>query len=423
MKVDILAIGSELLYGDIVNGNAAWLGQRLSEIGAVVKNSAVVGDDVSDIAEAIQAAMVRSEALIITGGLGPTQDDLTREGLALAAGVALKRDPEIEEALFSRFRRLRRDVPEMNFRQADVPEGAWTIPNGNGSAPGLGMEALGGLIFCLPGVPHEMMPMVIESVLPLLVARDPEPAVVLHRIIRTSGMWESAVAEAMAPEVDRLEAAGNPVIAFLASGGMTRVKITARATTAEAAEALAAPVERFALAALGPAVFGIDDDTLEKTLLSLLIDRGETVATAESLTGGLLSARLVGTPGFSSVIKGGLVTYAPDLKRALLGVGDQVIEAHGVVSAACVAAMAQGARERCDSTYALAVTGVAGPDELEGHPVGTVFIGLAHPDGCETRLLKLPGDRERIRDYSCVAAIDLLRRFLLDPDDVVGSEG
>ena len=420
MKVDVLAIGSELLYGDIVNGNAAWLGQRLSEIGAEVKHSAVVGDDISDIAEAIRAGLTRADVLIITGGLGPTQDDLTREGLALAASVELKRDPVIEEALYSRFRRLRRDVPEMNFRQADVPAGAWTIDNPKGSAPGLGMEALGGLVFCLPGVPYEMMPMVDETVLPYLVARDPDPTVVLHRIVRTAGMWESAVAEVLAPEVDRLASIGNPVIAFLASGGMTRVKITARAKTIEEARELVAPVEKFSLAALGSAVFGFDDETLEKSVLDLLLVRGETLATAESLTGGLLSARLVGSPGYSSVLKGGVVSYSPEVKRDLLGVSQEVIDRHGVVSAQCAEAMASGARERCGATYALSLTGVAGPESLEGHSAGTVFIALAHPAGCEVRELKLPGDRERIRDFSCVSALDLLRRFLLDPDDVVG---
>lgn len=420
MKVDILAIGSELLYGDIVNGNAAWLGQRLSEIGAEVKFSAVVGDDIDDISAAIRSSVERVDALLITGGLGPTQDDLTREGLALAANVELVRDPEIEEALFTRFRRLRRDVPEMNFRQADVPVGGWTIPNTTGSAPGLGLKVGGAVVYCLPGVPHEMQPMVLDTVLPDLVARDPNPAVVLHRIIRTAGMWESAVAEAMAPEVDRLAEAGNPVIAFLASGGMTRVKITARAKTEEEAKALVAPVEEFALNALGPAVFGLDEDKLEKTVLDLLLARGETLATAESLTGGLLSSRLVGMPGYSSVLKGGVVSYSADLKMSLLGVSEEVVSVNGVVSPECATAMAVGARERCESTYALALTGVAGPEPMEGHPAGTVFLALAHPSGCETRELKLPGDRERIRDYSCVAALDLLRRYLLDPDDAVG---
>ena len=421
MKVDILAIGSELLYGDIVNGNAAWLGQRLSEVGAEVRFSAVVGDDIDEIAAAIRTSVERVDALLITGGLGPTQDDLTREGLALAAGVKLFRDPMIEEALFTRFRRAGRAVPEMNFRQADLPEGAWTVPNGNGSAPGLGLMVGGAVVYCLPGVPHEMQPMVIDSVLPDLVARDPDPAVVLHRIIRTAGMWESAVAEAMAPEVNRLAPTGNPVIAFLASGGMTRVKITARAKTTAEAEALVAPVEEFALSALGAAVFGLDDANLETTVHDLLVGRSETLATAESLTGGLLAARLVGVPGSSAFLRGGIVTYSAELKTKLLGVTEDLIAKHGVVSAECAAAMALGARERCESTYALALTGVAGPEELEGLPAGTVFIGLAHPGGVETRELKLPGDRERIRDYSCVSALDLLRRYLLNPDDVVGA--
>lgn len=422
MRVDVLAIGSELLYGDIVNGNAAWLGQRLAEIGVDVKHSAVVGDDIVDIEKAIRDALGRSDALIITGGLGPTQDDLTREGLAAAAGVELVRDQQIEDQLAERFQRLRRDVPEMNFRQADVPVGAWTIHNIKGTAPGLGLELLGGVAYCLPGVPHEMMPMMTESVLPDIVKRMPEPAVVLTRIIRTSGMWESAVAEAMGPEIERLHGiGGNPEIAFLASGGMTRVKVTARARTTEEAEELIKPSADFALSVLGDAVFGQDDDTLEATVLALLKKAGATIATAESLTGGLLAGRLTAVPGYSSLIRGGVIAYSPEVKRDILGVPKDVIERNGTVSPECAEEMALGARGRTGADYALSLTGVAGPDPLEGQPVGTVYVGLAGPKGVEVAHLRLPGDRDRIRDYACVSALDLLRRRLLSADSAMST--
>ena len=420
MKVDVLAIGSELLYGDIVNGNAAWIGQRLSEIGVDVKHSAVVGDDILDIEKAIRDALSRADALIITGGLGPTQDDLTREGLAAAAGVELIRDTAIEDELIARFERLRRDVPEMNFRQADVPVGAWTIHNIKGTAPGLGMELLGGVVYCLPGVPHEMQPMLVDSVLADLVSRQTDPAVVVHRIIRTAGMWESAVAQAMAPEVERVQSVGNPEIAFLASGGMTRVKITARARTREEALELIGPVEKFAADALGEAIFGYDDDSIEKQVFDLLSKRGETVATAESLTGGSLAARLSEMPGSSAILLGGIVAYSSELKEKLLGVDGMTLRLAGSVTADVATAMAAGARERCGATYALGLTGVAGPEPWDGKPVGTVFVALAHPGGCEVRELRLPGDRERIRDYAGVAALDLLRRTVLAADSTGG---
>ncbi len=227
MRAELLAVGDELLYGDIVNGNAAALGRQLADVGVTVTHSAVVGDDIETIAEAVRTALGRADAVLLTGGLGPTQDDLTREALALAAGVELRRDDFLESQLRRRFRDLRRNVPDMNYRQADLPAGAEPLPNERGTAPGIRLELLGGVAYALPGVPHEMQAMFTGSVLPDLLRRAGEPAVVVHRVLHTSGMWESAVAEAMAPEVERLAAGGlrNPTIAFLASGGQTRVRI------------------------------------------------------------------------------------------------------------------------------------------------------------------------------------------------------
>ena len=413
MRAELLAVGDELLYGDIVNGNAAWLGQRLADVGVQVVRSTVVGDRVDAIADAIRAGLQRADAVIITGGLGPTQDDLTREGIAAAAGVELRRDEFLEATLRRRFRDLRRHgVPEMNYRQADLPVGAEPLPNEPGTAPGLRMEIGSGVVYAMPGVPFEMHAMFTASVLPDILRRAGEPAVVVHRVLRTAGIWESAVAEALAEEVRRLEPIGNPTIAFLASGGQTRVRITARAGNRAEAEALIAPVEAAARAALGPAVYGGEEDTLEGVVLHMLEQRSATLAVAESLTGGLLAGRITDVPGASRVFRGGVVSYATDVKGSVLGVDADILATEGAVSPQTAAAMAEGVRALMGATYGLATTGVAGPAEQEGKPVGTLHIGLAGPEGTITRSLRLPGDRPRIRIYSVVQALDVLRRTL-----------
>ncbi|MDQ1712948.1 MAG: nicotinamide-nucleotide amidase [Frankiaceae bacterium] len=413
MRVELLAVGTELLFGDIVNGNAAWLGRRLAEVGADVTTSVVVGDNVDRIASSVTTALSRADAVVITGGIGPTQDDLTREALAAAAGVPLVRDPDLEAGLRTRFAALRRDVPEMNYKQADLPAGARPIANPRGSAPGVRVEIGSGVAYALPGVPHEMERMFTDDVLPDLLRLGGQPAAIVHRVLRTAGMWESAVAAALEPQVARLERDGGVTVAFLASGGQTRVRLTAKAETYDAAVAMIAPEEAAARAALGSAVYGTDDDTLEGVVVALLRDRSATVATAESLTGGLLGAELSRAPGSSDVYLGGVVTYATEVKRDLLGVPEEVIEEYGVISDECAAAMATGVRDRLGATYGVSLTGVAGPTEQEGKPVGTVHIGIAGPAGAFTRALRLPGDRPQVRTYAVVAAENLLRLHLL----------
>ncbi len=417
MRAELLAVGDELLYGDIVNGNAAWLGSQLADAGVRLSRSVVVGDEIDVIADALRVALSRADAVLITGGLGPTQDDLTREALAAAGGVDMRRDDFLEAQLRRRFRALNRDVPERNFRQADLPLGAEALPNGRGTAPGVRMELLGGVAYALPGVPHEMYAMFTESVLPDLLARAGRPAVVVHRVLRTAGMWESAVAEALAPEVDRLQATvgdegglPNPSVAFLASGGQTRVRITAHAADREEAERLIAPTERFARDALGAGLYGSDDDSLEGVIHRMLGERGATLAVAESLTGGMVASRLTDTPGASATFRGGVVVYATDLKADLLGAD---VATHGAVSSETAAALAEGVRERLGATWGLSTTGVAGPDEQEGQPVGTLHVGLAGPAGTVTRALRVPAaDRAHVRMLSVVQALDVLRRSL-----------
>jgi nicotinamide-nucleotide amidase len=412
MRAELLAVGDELLFGDIVNGNAAYLGRQLADVGITITHSVVVGDDIETIADAIRTALSRADAVVMTGGIGPTQDDLTREGIALAAGVDIARDDFLEGQLRRRFRDLGRNVPDMNYRQADLPIGAQPLPNEKGTAPGVRMELLGGVAYAMPGVPHEMHAMFTSSVLPDLLRRAGQPAVVLHRVLHTSGMWESAVAQAMAPEVDRLAALGerNPTIAFLASGGQTRVRISALAANRVEAEKLIAPVEAFGREALGEGLYGIDDDTLEGVVHRLLLERGETVAVAESLTGGLLAGRLTATPGASDTFRGGIVAYSAAQKDELLGTR---AVAHGAVTEETAKLMASGVRERLGATWGLATTGVAGPSESEGQPVGTLFVAIAGPKGVEARHVQLPGGgRDFVRMLSAVQGLDLLRRSL-----------
>lgn len=413
MRVELLAVGTELLLGDIVNTNAAELGRRLAAAGLDVTTSVVVGDNVGRIAAAVSAGLGRADALVLTGGLGPTQDDLTREALASVAGVGLDRDPELERALRERYAGFGRGVPERNYRQADRPQGADVLANPRGSAPGLRLELAAGVVYALPGVPHEMAAMFTASVLPDLLRRAGSPAVIVSRVLRVAGMWESAVAEALAELDSELDRAGNPTIAFLAAGGEVRVRITAKAADAAAAAGLIEPVERRARAALGAHVYGTDDETLESATHRLLREAGASVAVAESLTGGQLAARLTGPAGSSVTFRGGVVAYATELKGQLLGVPPATLERAGVVSAETAVAMAEGARDRLAATYGLSLTGVAGPAEQEGTPVGTVYVGLAGPAGSFAVPRPLTGNRARIRALAVVAALDLLRRQLL----------
>ncbi|WP_035931073.1 competence/damage-inducible protein A [Pseudofrankia saprophytica] len=412
MLAEIVAVGDELLYGDILNGNAAWLGRELAAVGVRVATSVVVGDDIDRIEEALRTAAGRCDVVIVTGGLGPTQDDLTREGIAAAAGVALRRDEFLEAQLRRRFTELRRDVPEMNYRQADLPEGAEPLPNGPGTAPGIRIEIGRAVLYAMPGVPREMYAMFTGSVLPDLSRRAGQPSVVVHRVLRTAGVWESAVAEALSIEVERLRGVGNPAIAFLASEGQTRVRITAAAADRAEAGRLIEPVEAAARAALGPAVYGTDDDTLAGVIGAHLAACQGTVAVAESLTGGRLAAAFTATPGASAYFRGGVVAYATDAKASVLGVDEAVLATDGAVSARTAAAMAAGVRDLFGATWGLATTGVAGPEEQEGKPVGTLHLGLAGPDGTVTRSLRLPGDRPLIQTFAVVQALDVLRRTL-----------
>ncbi|HEX2030379.1 MAG TPA: competence/damage-inducible protein A [Actinomycetota bacterium] len=409
MRAEVIGVGTEILLGQIANTNARWISERLAEIGVDVLHHQVVGDNVGRIADTFRLALSRAEVVIATGGLGPTGDDVTRQGLAGALSVPLERRPEIEEYLREKFRRLGREMPESNLVQADVPAGARYILPERGTAPGLVAEAGGRRVYVVPGVPAEMREMMEGTILPELRELAGRLTIV-SRLLRTTGVAEARVAELLE---DLFEGSVNPTVAYLAGSGEVRVRLTAKAETPEAAAALIEPVEAEVRARLGDAVFGVgEEEVLERVVGRLLRERGLTLACAESLTGGGLAARITSVPGASAYFRGSAVCYAPEAKRDLLAVPQEIVDGFGTVSEECALAMAAGARKAFGADVGLAATGVAGPDPLEGKPPGTVFVALAADGAEQARGFRAPGDREQIRRWAEQAALDLLRRHL-----------
>jgi nicotinamide-nucleotide amidase len=403
--VEVVAVGTELLLGQIVNSNAATIGAGLAEHGHDAHFQQVVGDNQARIAETLRIAMGRAEAVIVTGGLGPTQDDITREALAEATGRPLIYDEDYADHLREWWARRGREMPESNLRQAYYPEGAELLPNPRGTAPGLALDHEGVVIFCVPGVPAEMEHLLHHEVLPRLAKASGDTSVLVSRLLRTWGRSESDVAEVLD---DLYRGSTNPSVAFLASAGEIKVRITAKAADRETALAMVEPMETEIRSRLGSVVFGIDDDTIEKVLLRLLGERGYTIGTAESMTGGLVSAALTSVPGSSAVVRGGIVAYHRALKRQLLGVEDVSV----VVDTETAEQMAEGARRLLGVDVVVAVTGSAGPDPLE-KPPGTAVIAVSTPEDTRAREMRLPGDRERVRAYSVTAALHLTRLALI----------
>jgi nicotinamide-nucleotide amidase len=410
LRCEIIGVGTELLLGQIVNTNAAWIGERLAMVGWDCLRHTVVGDNEERIATAIREALERADAAIVTGGLGPTQDDVTREAIAAVAGVPLVRQPGIEQWLRERFAQVGRlRMAEMNLRQADVPEGARTIDNPVGTAPGLIVEVKGKPVYAVPGVPREMQGMIERVVLPDLAARAGEGRAIVSRTLRTAGIGESLLAERLTP---LWESVSNVTMAYLASAGEVRVRLTAVGASREEALAGIAPVEAAIRAELGDAVYGLDDETLEAAVGRLLRSSKHTLACAESLTGGLVGGRVTAVAGASDYYRGGVVAYATEAKASVLEVAVDLLATHGPVSEPVAAAMAEGVRRLFGATTGLATTGVAGPAEQDGHSVGTVCLGLADDEGTVTTLLHAPGDRAQIRAWATTGALNLVRRRL-----------
>ncbi len=406
MRVEILAVGTEMLLGQIVNTNAAEIATRLADHGLAHHQQVVVGDNAERMASAIRDAAARCDALIITGGIGPTQDDVTREVVAGVAGVPLVFDEAYAEAMRRRWEALGRDFPSSNLRQAHHPEGAVIIPNDKGTAPGFRVLIGSCWVIALPGVPQEMLDMLDTSVVPFLVeASGTGAGTVVSRVLRSWGLSEAALAERLD---DLFVGSTNPTVAFLASSGVIKVRLTARAGTRAEAEALIAPVEAEVRARLGSYIFGADDDTVERIIHDRLTTLGWTVGTAESATGGLVATRLTSLPGSSECFRGAIVAYAADLKSSLLRVPSASIDTHGVVSEETALAMARGATVALGCDVAVAVTGAAGPDPLDAD-VGTMCVAVVTPFTERVRTFRMPGDRERVRTYTATAALHQVR--------------
>lgn len=411
MKAELLAIGSELLGPLRAETNTLWLTERLLDAGVEVAARAALADDLALVASALVASLARAEVVIVTGGLGPTADDLTREAAAAATGRALRRDAAILRALRERFASLGRAMPETNAQQADVLDGATVLPNARGTAPGQCLELEGHLLVLLPGPPGEMKPMFEAEVLPRLRARVGPTSVVRRRVLRIAAMGESDVDQVAAPVYSRFE---NPKTTILGAAGQVELHLVARAPDEVEAEQR---IEELA-AALRPAlpgrIFSEDGRDLPAVVLDLLHARGLTLALAESCTGGLLSARLTDVPGASAALDRAFVTYANRAKTEELGVDARLLEQEGAVSEAVAAAMAEGARRAAGADVGVGITGVAGPaGGTPEKPVGLVYVATSGAAGTHLRRCLFPGSRERVRYQATQVALEMLRRGLL----------
>lgn len=410
VRAELVGVGTELLLGQIVNTNARWMGEQLAQIGVDVLYHQVVGDNAERIGSVLRLAAGRADVVLVTGGLGPTEDDITRDVLASVMGVPLVRHREIETFLRERFAGFGvGEMPSNNLRQADVPEGARYIMPQRGSAPGLIAQIAGGAtIYATPGVPAEMIEMMGSTILPALRARVGQ-AVVASRTLRCTGIGESRVAELLH---DLFESSANPSLAYLASAGEVKVRLTAKAETIESADVLIAPLAGQVRERLGDVVYTERDGSLEETVLNLLTDSSRRLALAESLTGGAVGARLTAIEGSSAAFVGSAVVYSSEAKRRVLGVSSETLSGPGAVSRECALEMAAGARALYEVEVAVSLTGAAGPDGHDGAEPGTVWVALDADDRSHARGYRSTGDRRRVRRWAEQAALDLTRRYL-----------
>ena len=407
---EIIAVGTELLLGNIVNTNARDISQALSAVGVNVFWHTVVGDNPQRLKEALDVARRRADIIITTGGLGPTYDDLTKQTICEAFGKPLVLHQDILDGLKVFFEKnVHMKMPSNNLQQAELPEGCTVFDNPVGTAPGCAFEADGVHVLMLPGPPFEMLTMLKGHVVPYL--RNLSSEVIVSHDIMTFGLGESPMEELMREKMSRME---NPSLATYAKPSEVRLRATAKAESVEAAEAMLAPVVKDVTDFLGDYVYGVDVSSLEETCFRLLKEKNLTLATAESCTGGRVAERITALPGVSAVYRGGVVSYWTSVKADVLGVPQETLDAHGAVSEETARAMAEGARRVTGADIAVSVTGVAGPESDErGVPVGIVYIGLATPDGTFCRPLDLgKRRRDRIQDLSSNHALDVVRRYL-----------
>jgi nicotinamide-nucleotide amidase len=387
-----------------VDTNSLYLTAELNKLGVEVVMKSVIGDDRERLADAIRRGVSRHQIVILSGGLGPTEDDLTRESVAQALDRKLIYRPEVAELIEQRFAAARRRMAEINRRQAFVVEGADVLPNDRGTAPGQWVEESGAVVMMLPGPPHELMAMFERQCLPRLERIIPKLAI-RTLFLRITGMSESDLDTLIAPVYKKY---ANPACTILAANGDLQVHLRARCGCVADADALLAEVARPIEMLLGDRIYS-HGDPLEVVVGEMLRRAGATVSVAESATGGMLGERITSVPGSSAYFAGGFITYTNAMKVELLGVPPEILEQHGAVSAQTAEAMAAGARRRTNSTYAVSITGVAGPD-ADGEPVGTMYVGVADPEGTHSYHRQFLGDRQRIRTFVCQMALDVLRR-------------
>ncbi len=409
MDAEIIAVGSELLTPARLDTNSLYLTEKLNMLGVEVVRKSVVGDDRIRLADTLAAALHPDRVIVLTGGLGPTEDDVTRDAVALALGRPLNLSPEILEWLENRFQRMGRSMAEINKRQAYLIEGAEALPNPNGTAPGQWLEQNGALLMLLPGPPRELKPMFERECLHRLESRLPKQ-VIRTRFYRVAGMGESDLDALIAPVYTKYS---NPVTTILAAAGDIQIHLRARCDNAQDAESLLAEVGPPIEALLADRIYSASGEALEMVVGKLLRERSATLAVAESCTGGMLGERITSVPGSSQYFAGGFVVYTDQMKLELLEVDAELLAEHTALSEPVACAMAESARRRTGSTYALSVTGVAGPEGgSDATPVGMVFIALAEAGRVAARRFRFPGDRSRVREFAVQTALDMLRRAM-----------
>ena len=410
MRCEIVAVGTEILLGQIIDTNSAWIAERLAETGVDCHFQTVVGDNPERMLEVLASALERAEALIVTGGLGPTQDDLTREVVAELMGVELVRDMEIVERIQERFSSRGRPMPENNLKQADVPVGANAIAEMPGTAAGLICPMHEGkVIYLVPGVPTEMKQMLEGTVLQDLVSRSGEKSVISSRVLKTWGHSESGLAEDLAEEIERLNGDGEVTLAFQASGiEGVKVRITAKAVNKEQSDSLLDHEENVLRELIGDHIFAVDHQTMESVVLDQLKAQSLTFATAESITGGMIGSRLTEIPGSSDSYIGSIVAYDADVKRSLLNVPKDI----SVVSQEAVEAMALGVCAVLGADVSVAVSGAAGPYPHEGQEPGTVWMATSVKGDVESFKVVFPFDRAQIRQFTVITVLNALRKRL-----------
>lgn len=410
-RAEIIAVGTELLLGNVANTDAQFISEQLSAIGVDVLYHSAVGDNAERLREVIDIARTRANLLVFTGGLGPTYDDFTKVTVCQAFGVKLVRHPELVEEIAHYFKTvLHKEMTPSNFQQADQPEGCYIIHNPVGTAPACIFEKDGITVAMLPGVPRECRYLTEHELIPWLKKKS--GSVIVSHDLRLFGIGESALQDLVG---DLMDDAVNPSLAPYAKTGECMLRLTAKAETSEKAEELMAPLFWDVKARVGDYLYGVDVGSLEERVLQLLKEKHLTFAAAESCTGGLVAKRMTDLPGASAVFKGGVVSYTNEVKAAVLGVPQELLDEYGAVSGPVAKAMAEGMKRLTGADLAVSVTGVAGPDKDDrGNDVGTVFLGFSHPGGTEVVEIDGGSGRDRVRTAAAHRAFDMIRRYLTD---------